>query len=64
MRPALVRLENALALAAMSGIVLIPLLELDFELETPDGTRLSEAFEALGFEEGVRREGDPLTVSG
>ena len=28
MRPALVRLENALALAAMSGIVLIPLLEI------------------------------------
>ena len=33
-------------------------------LQAPDGTRLSEAFEELGFEEGVRREGDPLTVAG
>lgn len=48
--------------ATSRRFVLIPLLELDFELETPDGTRLSEAFEELGFEEGVRREGDPLSV--
>jgi 2-amino-4-hydroxy-6-hydroxymethyldihydropteridine diphosphokinase len=42
--------------------VLIPLLELDFTLETPDGSRLSEALAALPVEEGVRREGPPLTV--
>lgn len=50
--------------ATSRRFVLIPLLELDFDLQTPDGTRLSEAFEQLGFEEGVRREGDPLTVGG
>lgn len=50
--------------ATSRRFVLIPLLELDFDLETPDGTRLSEAFEQLGFEEGVRREGDPLAVAG
>jgi 2-amino-4-hydroxy-6-hydroxymethyldihydropteridine diphosphokinase len=50
--------------ATSRRFVLIPLLELDFDLQTPDGSRLSEAFEELGFEEGVRREGDPLTVSG
>ena len=44
--------------------VLIPLLELDFELETPDGARLSDALAALPVEEGVRREGPPLTVPG
>lgn len=48
--------------ATSRRFVLIPLLELDFDLETPDGIRLSEAFEQLGFEEGVRREGDPLSV--
>ena len=50
--------------ATSRRFVLIPLLELDFDLQAPDGTRLSEAFEELGFEEGVRREGDPLTVAG
>lgn len=50
--------------ATSRRFVLIPLLELDFDLETPDGTRLSDAFEELGFEEGVRREGDPLAVGG
>jgi 2-amino-4-hydroxy-6-hydroxymethyldihydropteridine diphosphokinase len=44
--------------------VLIPLLELDFELETPDGARLSDALAMLPVEEGVRREGTPLTVPG
>jgi 2-amino-4-hydroxy-6-hydroxymethyldihydropteridine diphosphokinase len=42
--------------------VLVPLLELDFELTTPDGTRCSDALAALPVEEGVRREGPPLTV--
>jgi len=42
--------------------VLIPLLELDFELETPGGTRLSDALAVLPVDEGVRREGDPLRI--
>jgi 2-amino-4-hydroxy-6-hydroxymethyldihydropteridine diphosphokinase len=42
--------------------VLIPLLELDFDLATPDGARLSDALAALPVEEGVRREGPPLHV--
>ena len=43
--------------------VLIPLLELDFELATPDGTRLSDSRAALPLDEGVRRAGPPLVVS-
>jgi 2-amino-4-hydroxy-6-hydroxymethyldihydropteridine diphosphokinase len=43
--------------------VLIPLLELDFELHTPDGTRLSDCLAALGLDEGVRRAGDPLALA-
>ena len=42
--------------------VLIPLLELDFELATPAGARLADALAALSFEEGVRREGPRLAV--
>jgi 2-amino-4-hydroxy-6-hydroxymethyldihydropteridine diphosphokinase len=42
--------------------VLIPLLELDFALRTPDGASLAEALAALGVDEGVRRAGDPLSV--
>lgn len=42
--------------------VLIPLLELDFELRTPDGHALSDALAGLPVEEGVRRAGDPLRV--
>lgn len=42
--------------------VLIPLLELDFDLATPDGARLSDALAALPVEEGVRRDGPPLAV--
>jgi 2-amino-4-hydroxy-6-hydroxymethyldihydropteridine diphosphokinase len=44
--------------------VLIPLLELDFDLATPDGTRCSDALAMLPVEEGVRREGPPLAVPG
>jgi 2-amino-4-hydroxy-6-hydroxymethyldihydropteridine diphosphokinase len=40
--------------------VLIPLLELDFDLTTPDGTRLSDALAALPVSEDVRRAGPPL----
>jgi 2-amino-4-hydroxy-6-hydroxymethyldihydropteridine diphosphokinase len=42
--------------------VLIPALELDFELRTPAGVRLSDALAALPPEEGVRWAGPPLHV--
>jgi 2-amino-4-hydroxy-6-hydroxymethyldihydropteridine diphosphokinase len=42
--------------------VLVPLLELDFALRTPDGAALAEALAALPVDEGVRRAGDPLSV--
>jgi 2-amino-4-hydroxy-6-hydroxymethyldihydropteridine diphosphokinase len=42
--------------------VLIPLLELDFELRTPDGTRLSDCLAVLPVDEGVRRDGPPLAM--
>jgi 2-amino-4-hydroxy-6-hydroxymethyldihydropteridine diphosphokinase len=42
--------------------VLIPALELDFELRAPDGTRLADALAALALEEGVRWAGPPLQL--
>ena len=42
--------------------VLIPLLELQFELATPTGARLSDALAALPVTEGVRRAGPPLAI--
>lgn len=42
--------------------VLIPALELDFELTTPDGRRLSDALAELPVSEGVRWAGPPLSV--
>lgn len=42
--------------------VLIPALELDFELRLPDGTRLADRLAALPVDEGVRWEGPPLRV--
>jgi 2-amino-4-hydroxy-6-hydroxymethyldihydropteridine diphosphokinase len=42
--------------------VLIPLLELDFELRTPDGTRLADCLAKMPLDEGVRRVGGPLIV--
>jgi 2-amino-4-hydroxy-6-hydroxymethyldihydropteridine diphosphokinase len=42
--------------------VLIPLLELDFELAVPGGRRLSDALAALPLDEGVRRHGAPLKL--
>ncbi len=42
--------------------VLIPLLELDFDLTVPDGRRLSDALAELPLDEGVRRAGAPLQV--
>ena len=43
--------------------VLIPLLELDFDLAVPSGERLSDALARLPLDEGVRREGPPLKVA-
>jgi 2-amino-4-hydroxy-6-hydroxymethyldihydropteridine diphosphokinase len=40
--------------------VLIPALELDFELRAPDGTRLADALSELDTDEGVRWAGPPL----
>ncbi|MFZ2049384.1 MAG: 2-amino-4-hydroxy-6-hydroxymethyldihydropteridine diphosphokinase [Solirubrobacteraceae bacterium] len=42
--------------------VLIPALELDFDLRTPDGERLSDALARLPVDEGVRWAGPPLSV--
>jgi 2-amino-4-hydroxy-6-hydroxymethyldihydropteridine diphosphokinase len=44
--------------------VLIPLLELDFELATPGGARLSDALVVLSPHEGVRLAGPPLARPG
>jgi 2-amino-4-hydroxy-6-hydroxymethyldihydropteridine diphosphokinase len=44
--------------------VMVPLLELDFDLATPSGTRLADALAALPFDEGVRRAGPPLVLPG
>ena len=43
--------------------VMIPALELDFELSVPDGRRLSDALAALGLDEGVRWAGPPLETA-
>jgi 2-amino-4-hydroxy-6-hydroxymethyldihydropteridine diphosphokinase len=42
--------------------VLIPALELDFGLLTPDGRRLSDALAGLPLAEGVRWAGPPLST--
>ncbi|HVC83931.1 MAG TPA: 2-amino-4-hydroxy-6-hydroxymethyldihydropteridine diphosphokinase [Solirubrobacteraceae bacterium] len=42
--------------------VLIPLLELDFDLRTPAGEGLADALAVLSFDEGVRRAGPRLEV--
>lgn len=41
--------------------VMIPLLELDFDLTMPGGSRVADALAQLPLDEGVRRAGDPLT---
>jgi 2-amino-4-hydroxy-6-hydroxymethyldihydropteridine diphosphokinase len=43
--------------------VLIPLLELDFDLQTPAGQRIADALAALPVTEGVRRAGPPLAIA-
>jgi 2-amino-4-hydroxy-6-hydroxymethyldihydropteridine diphosphokinase len=50
--------------ATSRRFVLIPLLELDFDLRTPDGTRLSDCLAGLPLDEGVRRDGPPLRLPG
>jgi 2-amino-4-hydroxy-6-hydroxymethyldihydropteridine diphosphokinase len=42
--------------------VLIPALELDFDLSTPAGVRLADALVALPLSEGVRWAGPPLSL--
>jgi 2-amino-4-hydroxy-6-hydroxymethyldihydropteridine diphosphokinase len=42
--------------------VLVPLLELDFALRTPDGRSVAEALAALPVDEGVRLAGPPLKI--
>jgi 2-amino-4-hydroxy-6-hydroxymethyldihydropteridine diphosphokinase len=42
--------------------VLIPALELDMELQAPDGSRLADALAVLPVEEGVRWAGPPLAT--
>ena len=44
--------------------VLIPALELDFALATPDGRPLADPLAALGLDEGVRWAGEPLVLPG
>jgi 2-amino-4-hydroxy-6-hydroxymethyldihydropteridine diphosphokinase len=41
--------------------VLIPALELDFQLHAPDGSSLADALAALDLQEGVRWAGKPLS---
>ena len=48
--------------ATSRRFVLIPLLELDFELATPAGEPLADALAALPVTEGVRRAGPPLAA--
>jgi 2-amino-4-hydroxy-6-hydroxymethyldihydropteridine diphosphokinase len=43
--------------------VLIPLLELDFDLQTPGGERRADALAALPLDEDVRRAGPPLSCA-
>lgn len=44
--------------------VLIPALELDFDLTVPDGSRLADALAALSPSEGVRWAGPALQMPG
>jgi len=44
--------------------VLVPLLELDPDLELPGGARAADALAGLGPGQAVRRAGEPLATSG
>jgi 2-amino-4-hydroxy-6-hydroxymethyldihydropteridine diphosphokinase len=48
--------------ATSRRFVLVPLLELDLGLATPDGTRLADRLAVLPLDEGVRQAGPPLDV--
>ena len=50
--------------ATSRRFVLVPLVELDLDLTTPDGTLLRDVLAALPPDEGVRAAGPPLTVPG
>lgn len=50
--------------ATSRRFVLIPLLDLDLDLTTPDGTLLRDVLAALPTDEGVRAAGPPLSVRG
>jgi 2-amino-4-hydroxy-6-hydroxymethyldihydropteridine diphosphokinase len=56
------RLTVPHAQATSRRFVLIPLLELDFDLRAPDGARLSDCLAAMPPDEGVRRDGPPLRL--
>jgi 2-amino-4-hydroxy-6-hydroxymethyldihydropteridine diphosphokinase len=56
------RLDVPHAALTQRRFVLIPLLELDLELATPDGTRLADVLAAMPVDEGVRRAGPPLDL--
>ncbi len=57
------RLRLPHAQVLVRRFVLIPLLELDFDLATPAGERLADALAALPVDEDVRRAGPPLRIS-
>jgi 2-amino-4-hydroxy-6-hydroxymethyldihydropteridine diphosphokinase len=56
------RLRLPHAEVTLRRFVLVPLLELDPELATPDGVRLADALAALGPGQAVRRAGAPLAT--
>ncbi|MDP9344195.1 MAG: 2-amino-4-hydroxy-6-hydroxymethyldihydropteridine diphosphokinase [Actinomycetota bacterium] len=58
------RLTLPHAQATSRRFVLIPLLELDLDLRTPDGSKLRDVLVRMPLDEGVRREGPPLRVPG
>jgi 2-amino-4-hydroxy-6-hydroxymethyldihydropteridine diphosphokinase len=58
------RMELPHAQLLVRRFVLVPALELDFELRTPAGVRLADALAALAPDEGVRWAGPPLRLPG
>ncbi len=56
------RLSLPHAQVSSRRFVLVPLLELDPSLRTPDGRSLSRALVALGHGQAVRRGGPPLAL--
>jgi 2-amino-4-hydroxy-6-hydroxymethyldihydropteridine diphosphokinase len=57
------RLTIPHAQATSRRFVLIPLVELDPDLATPDGTRLADRLARLPVDEGVRYAGPPLPAA-